>query len=149
MKKTKIEFKIESVNISDKKGVQKHRVEEVELVEDFGIKGDAHAGKWHRQVSFLAGEGVDKMKEKGLELQPGAFGENIVTRGIDWSQVKVGGKVFIKDLILEVTQIGKECHDRCAIYYAAGECIMPKQGIFVKVLKGGRIHAEDSGYYSI
>jgi len=145
----KIEFRVESVNISEKKGVQKHEVEEIELVAGFGIKGDAHAGKWHRQVSFLAGEGVDKMKAKGLELAPGAFGENIVTRGIDWSRVKVGGKVSINEIILTVTQIGKECHDHCAIYEAAGECIMPTQGIFTKVIKGGRIRAQDRGYYSI
>jgi MOSC domain-containing protein YiiM len=145
----RIEFKVESVNISKKKGVQKHAVEEIELIVDLGIKGDAHAGKWHRQVSFLAGEGVDKMKAKGLELQPGAFGENVVTRGFDWSQAKVGGKIYVNDLILEITQIGKECHDHCAIYEAAGECIMPTQGIFVKVIKGGRIRAQDSGYYSI
>lgn len=144
----KIEFKVESVNISDKKGVQKHEVAEVELLEGFGINGDAHAGKWHRQISFLAGEGVDKMREKGLELKPGDFGENIVTRGIDWRETKVGGKIFINDLILEVTQIGKECHDKCAIYYTAGECIMPTQGIFARVIKGGKIRAQDSGYYS-
>ena len=145
----KIEFIVESVNTSKKKGVQKHEVEEIEIIVDLGIKGDAHAGKWNRQVSFLAGEGVDKMKAKGLDLEPGAFGENVVTRGIDWSRVNVGGKIFINDLILEVTQIGKECHDHCAIYEAAGECIMPTQGIFTKVIKGGRIRAQDSGYYSI
>jgi TatD DNase family protein len=145
----KIEFKIESVNISEKKGVQKHEVEEIELIEELGIKDDAHAGKWHRQVSFLAGEKIDMMKAKGLELKPGAFGENIVTRGIDWANMKVGGKICIKELVLELTQIGKECHDKCAIYYSAGECIMPTQGIFAKVIKGGKIRAEDSGYYSI
>lgn len=145
----KIEFSIESVNISDQKGVQKHRVDEIELVEDFGIRDDAHAGDWHRQVSFLAGESVDQMKAKGLELAPGAFGENIVTRGIDWSEVQVGGKVVIGATLLEVTQIGKECHDPCAIYYSAGECIMPSQGVFAKVLKGGKIHAQDRGYYSL
>jgi len=144
----KIEFTVESVNLSEKKGVQKKQVPQVELVVDHGIKGDAHAGNWHRQVSFLAGEDVDFMKAKGLELKHGAFGENIVTRGIEWSKVQVGGQVVIGDSLLEITQIGKECHDRCAIYYAAGDCIMPTRGVFAKVLKGGRVHAEDSGYYS-
>lgn len=145
----KVEFTVESVNVSDKKGVQKHEVEEIELIVDLGIKGDAHAGKWHRQVSFLAGEKVDIMKAKGLDLKPGAFGENIVTRGIDWAKMQVGGMIHINGLVLELTQIGKECHDKCAIYYSAGECIMPTQGIFAKVIKGGKIRAEDRGYYSI
>jgi MOSC domain-containing protein YiiM len=145
----KIDFTIEAVNISDKKGVAKHETAQVEVREDFGIVGDAHAGAWHRQVSFLAGESIDKMKAKGLDLKPGAFGENIVTRGIDWTKTEPGGRIFINDIILEVTQIGKECHDRCTIYYSAGECIMPTQGVFAKVLKGGKIRAQDSGYYSI
>jgi len=145
----KIEFRVEAVNISEQKGVQKHEVPEIELVENRGIRGDAHAGDGHRQVSFLAGESIDKMRAKGLELKPGAFGENIVTRGIDWGGVLVGGKVFVNGAILEITQIGKECHDRCAIYEAAGECIMPREGVFARVVKGGNIHAEDSGYYSI
>jgi len=144
-----MKFKIESVNISKKKGVQKHAVETIELVENLGVKGDAHSGKWHRQVSFLAGEAVDAMKKKveNIELFPGAFGENIVTRGINWTRVEVGGKIIINEAELEVTQLGKVCHDRCAIYYAAGDCIMPTQGIFARVLKGGTIRAEDSGYY--
>lgn len=145
----KREFTIEAVNISTEKGVQKHRVEEAELVENHGIRGDAHAGDWHRQVSFLAGESIDQMRAKGLELADGAFGENIVTRGIDWTKVEVGGKVYIGTVELEITQIGKECHQRCAIYYQAGDCIMPRQGVFAKVLKGGRIHAQDSGYYGV
>lgn len=144
-----MKFKVESVNISKEKGIQKHEVEEIELVENFGIKGDAHSGKWHRQVSFLAGEAVDHMKKKVREtkLLPGAFGENIVTRGINWTQVKVGGRIIINEAELEVTQLGKVCHDRCAIYNAAGECIMPTQGIFARVIKGGKIHAGDSGDY--
>jgi len=144
-----MKFKVESVNISKEKGVQKHEVEEIELVENFGITGDAHSGLWHRQVSFLAGEAVDVMKKKvkDIELLPGAFGENIVTRGINWTQVKVGGRITINKVVLEVTQLGKVCHDRCAIYYAAGDCIMPTQGIFATVIKGGKIHAGDSGDY--
>jgi cyclic pyranopterin phosphate synthase len=150
-KNGKIKFKIDSVNLSDKKGVQKRPVTSAEMMENHGIKGDAHAGNWHRQVSFLAGEAVDDMRNKAgaFEIKNGDFGENIITRGIDWTKTDVGGKIHIGDVELEVTQIGKECHTRCAIFDAVGDCIMPTQGIFAKVLKGGIIHAEDSGYYSI
>jgi MOSC domain-containing protein YiiM len=144
-----VKFKVESVNISIEKGVAKHEMPEIVLKENFGIEGDAHAGAWHRQVSLLAGEAIDAMKAKGLTLEPGAFGENIVTRGVDWSQAAVGEIITIDEVELQISQIGKECHSRCAIYYAAGECIMPKQGIFARVLKGGRIHAQSSGNYHI
>jgi cyclic pyranopterin phosphate synthase len=144
-------FIIKSVNISQKRGVQKQPVEAVECIKNYGIKGDAHAGDWHRQVSFLAGEAVDTMRAKAgtFEIKHGDFGENIVTRGIDWTKVNVGGTIVVGDVELEVTQIGKECHDRCAIFDAVGDCIMPTQGIFAKVIKGGMIHAGDSGYYNI
>lgn len=144
-----MEFKVESVNIAAAKGVQKHEVPEIVLQENFGIEGDAHAGAWHRQVSLLAGEAIDVMKAKGFALTPGAFGENIVTRGVDWSRAKVDEIIVIGTVKLQITQIGKECHSRCAIYYAAGECIMPSQGIFAKVLKGGKINAQSSGDYRI
>lgn len=147
-----MKFEIESVNISDKKGVQKQPVEAAELIKDHGIDGDAHAGNWHRQVSFLAGEAVDTMRTRAageIIIKNGDFGENIVTRGIDWTGVRIGEKIVIGDAELEITQIGKECHSRCAIYDAVGDCIMPRMGIFAKVLKGGTIHAGDSGYYSI
>ena len=143
-------FSIESVNISSEKGVQKHPMKIARLVEDHGIEGDAHAGKWHRQVSFLALESINKMRERAgdLVIKNGDFGENIITRGIDWNKVRVGGMISISDALLEVTQIGKECHSGCAIYDAVGECIMPTEGIFAKVIKGGRLGAEDSGHYS-
>jgi MOSC domain-containing protein YiiM len=144
-----VKFKIESVNIAVAKGVAKHEVAEIALKENFGIEGDAHAGPWHRQVSLLAGEAIDAMKAKGLALAPGAFGENIVTRGVDWSRAKVGETIAIGDVELQITQIGKECHSHCAIYYTAGECIMPSRGIFAKVLRGGKINAESSGHYHI
>jgi len=144
-----VKFKVESVNIAAAKGVQKHEVPEIVLQENYGIEGDAHAGAWHRQVSLLAGEAIDAMKAKGLPLAPGAFGENIVTRGVDWSRAKVEGIIVIGTVKLQITQIGKKCHSRCAIYYAAGECIMPSQGIFAKVLKGGKINAQSSGDYRI
>jgi MOSC domain-containing protein YiiM len=144
-----VKFKVESVQISSAKGVAKHEVAEIILKENFGIEGDAHAGPWHRQVSLLAGEAVDAMKAKGLVLAPGAFGENIVTRGVDWSQARKGATIIIGTVELEITQIGKECHSHCAIYYSAGECIMPRQGIFAKVIKGGKIDAQSSGDYRI
>ena len=147
----KIEFKIEAVNVSEKKGVQKKPVETVECVAGHGIKGDAHAGNWHRQISFLAGEAVDIMREKAgsLKIKDGDFAENVVTRGIDWREAKIGARLVIGAVELEVTQIGKECHSRCAIYDAVGDCIMPRQGIFTRVLKGGVIHVGDSGHYNI
>jgi len=147
----KVEFEIESVNISEKKGTQKHPVEEIECIENYGIQGDAHAGEWHRQVSLLGGEAVDGMRTKAgdFEIKPGDFAENIVTRGMDWTKAEPGGRIIIDHVELEVTQIGKECHTGCAISNAVGECIMPTQGIFTRVIKGGKIHAGNSGYYSI
>ena len=146
-----MEFKIESVNISEKKGVQKKPVPEIRLIENHGIEGDAHAGPWHRQVSLLGGESIDVMRAKAgdFQIRNGDFAENIVTRGMDWTQVKVGGKIFIDDVEMEITQIGKECHSGCAISQTVGDCIMPKQGVFAKVLKGGTLHAGSSGNYSI
>ncbi|MCU0236625.1 MAG: MOSC domain-containing protein [Acidobacteria bacterium] len=144
-----MKFTVESVSTSATKGVQKHEVPEIRLRPGHGIEGDAHAGAWHRQVSLLAGEAVDLMKAKGLELAAGAFGENIVTRGVDWSRARVGETITIGEVELEITQIGKECHSHCAIYTAAGDCIMPRQGIFAKVLKGGTIHAQNRGDYHI
>lgn len=134
-----------AVCVSAEKHVQKEEVEEVLLVEDLGIRGDAHAGFGHRQVSLLAEESVDKMRAMGLEgLRPGAFGENLLTRGLELTRLKVGDRLRVgKDILLEVTQIGKECVDRCAIYYAAGDCIMPREGIFARVLKGGTAKAGD------
>ena len=145
-----MKFTIESVNISEEKGVQKHPVDRITLVPGHGIEGDAHAGNWHRQVSLLALEAIEQMRARAgsLVIKNGDFGENIITRGIDLSRVKIGGRITINNVVLEVTQIGKECHSGCAIYDAVGECIMPKQGIFTKVIKGGEISAEDSGDYS-
>jgi len=144
-----VKFTVEAVSIAAEKGIQKHEVPEIVCRENFGIEGDAHAGAWHRQVSLLAGEAIEAMKAKGLDLAPGAFGENIVTRGVDWSTARVGETIRIGDVELEITQIGKECHSRCAIFYAAGDCIMPRQGIFTRVLKGGTIHAQSCGDYRI
>ncbi len=136
--------KVVAVNISAKKGTRKKNVEKSCLVTEFGLKADAHAGKWHRQVSLLAMESIEKMIGLGLKVGPGDFAENITTRGIDLLQLPLGTKFRIgKESLLEVTQIGKVCHTRCAIYYQAGDCVMPKEGIFARVLQGGGIKVGD------
>ena len=137
-------MKIVSIAISTKKGTRKKQVKDGILVDDFGLKGDAHAGKWHRQVSFLAAESIEKARDQGLDVSFGDFAENIATQGIDWKGIPVGTKVQLgNSALVEITQIGKECHNKCAIYYQAGDCIMPREGIFGRVLKGGTIHRED------
>jgi MOSC domain-containing protein YiiM len=137
--------RIVSVNISEKKGMRKKSVSSANIKKDFGIEDDGHAGKWHRQVSLLAVESIKKMTEKGLDVGPGDFAENLTTEGIELFTLPIGTKIIVGDLVeMEVTQIGKICHDRCAIYYQAGDCVMPKEGIFVKVLKGGEIRPGDA-----
>jgi len=137
--------KIVSLNISEKKGVRKKPVKEVSLKTEFGIEGDAHASSaWHRQVSLLALESIKKMQDKGLDVKPGDFAENITTEGIDLVSLPVGTQLTIGESIkVEVSQIGKECHTRCSIYYQAGDCVMPKEGIFVRVLSGGVVKEGD------
>jgi MOSC domain-containing protein YiiM len=134
---------VEAVCISETKGVVKTAVEEIVLRAEWGIEGDAHAGEWHRQVSLLAGESIDRMRQKMAELDHGMFAENIVTRGIDLAALAIGDSLLVgTDAVLEVTQIGKECHNSgCAIKVATGECIMPKEGLFCRVIKGGTISA--------
>ncbi len=136
--------KIISLNISTKKGVNKEPVNEVCLVVDHGIEGDAHAGKWHRQISLLAEESIDIMRAKGLELNPGAFAENITTEGIDLVNLPIGTRLSAGDTELEVTQIGKKCHKGCAIFQEVGDCIMPREGIFAKVMKPGKVFPGDN-----
>jgi len=138
--------KIVSINVSEKKGERKKPVAEATVKENYGIEGDAHASsQWHRQVSLLALESIRKMQDMGLDVSPGDFAENITTEGIDLPNLPVGGRFVIGDGIeVEVSQIGKECHTRCAIYYQAGDCVMPKEGIFVRVLKGGSIRVGDA-----
>lgn len=136
--------KIVAVCISEKKGTQKHNVGSCKLIEHFGLEGDAHAGKWHRQVSLLARESADIMRQKGVNIKDGDFGENIVTEGIELKSLPVGTILKIgNNIIMKVTQIGKLCHDRCAIYYKAGDCIMPREGIFAEIIKGGTIKTGD------
>ena len=133
-------MKIVSIAISKKKGVRKIPVEEASLIQDHGIEGDAHAGPWHRQVSFLSSESIESARKRGLDVTFGDFAENIATLGIDWLKVPVGTMLRVGDsALVEITQIGKECHNKCAIYYQAGDCIMPREGIFARVLKGGKI----------
>ncbi len=136
--------RVVAVCISDKKGTQKIEVGEVKLIEDHGIERDAHAGPGHRQVSLLALESADTMREKGLDIDSGDFGENIVTEGLDLKRLRPGTRLKMGNAaLLEITQIGKECHDRCAIYYKAGDCIMPREGVFTRVLTGGTVHVGD------
>lgn len=131
--------RVVAICTSVKKGTKKEEVKGIELVEDFGLKGDAHGGKWHRQVSLLAKEEIDSFNKKGGKVVYGDFGENLVTEGIDLASLSVGDKVIIGEALIEITQLGKKCHDKCEIFYSVGECIMPTKGIFGKVLKGGDI----------
>ena len=135
---------IKAISISQERGTQKTNVPKAELKVDFGIVGDAHAANWHRQVSLLAVESIDKMVAAGAEVSPGNFAENITTEGIELPKLPVGSKLKVgKDIELEITQIGKECHSRCAIFEQVGDCIMPREGIFAKVIKAGKIRVGD------
>lgn len=136
--------KVVAVCVSEKKGVQKHPVEEIEIKIDHGIVGDAHSGDWHRQISLLGTESVEKVQSAiDFSLEPGAFAENILTEGIELFTLPVGTLLDIGETLCEVTQIGKECHHGCAIRQLAGDCVMPREGIFVKVLKEGKIKPGD------
>ena len=152
--------KVIAVCTSERKGIQKTSVPEIKVIEDWGIEGDAHAGKWHRQVSLLSFDKIEDFRTRvhiietgnqianrglarGAEVEDGAFGENLVVQGIDFATLPIGTKFQCNDVVLELTQIGKECHSGCAIFKKMGECIMPKQGVFTKVLHGGVIHPGD------
>lgn len=136
--------KVLSINISDKKGIIKTPIKEGKFIEEYGLDNDAHAGKWHRQVSLLAKESIDKMIKMGIEdLTEGKFAENITTEGIVLHELPVGTKLKIGETIQEVTQIGKECHKGCAIKNQVGTCIMPTEGIFTRVIKGGMVKEGD------
>jgi len=143
------QFSIISLNISTSKGEKKTPVDSVELKVDHGIVGDAHAGNWHRQVSLLAQEDIEYMVAKGADVSAGDFAENITTQSVALAELPVGTKLFIGDTELEVTQIGKECHKGCAILKQVGDCIMPRRGIFAKVIKPGSITCESIGRYSL
>ena len=135
--------KVMAVCISEKKGTQKKNVHEALFIEDFGLENDAHAGKWHRQVSLLSYERIQDFKKKGAPVEDGAFGENLIVSGIDFKNLPVGTRFQSGDVVLEMTQIGKECHNGCEIYKIMGDCIMPREGVFAKVLCGGRIREGD------
>ena len=135
--------KVISTNISEIRGIQKHNVGKVKLVEDYGIENDAHAGKWHRQVSLLSHEKIEAFRAKGAIVNDGAFGENIVVSGIDFKNLPVGTRLQCNEVILELTQIGKECHHGCEIFQKMGDCIMPREGVFAKIIKGGEIAVGD------
>ena len=135
--------KLIAICTSEKKGTQKQQVETAVLREDHGIEGDAHAGNWHRQVSLLGLEKIEAFRERGAEVEFGAFGENLVIEGFDFRKLPVGTRFRIGEALLEMTQIGKECHTHCAIYHMVGDCIMPREGVFAKVLKGGEIKVGD------
>jgi MOSC domain-containing protein YiiM len=132
-----------AVSISARKGERKQPVPEAELVVDHGLVGDAHAGPWHRQVSLLGRESIAKMQQLGLDVTCGDFAENLTTEGVNLPELVVGSRLAVGPCVLEITQIGKECHAHCAIYQQAGDCVMPREGIFAKVLRGGIIRAGD------
>ena len=135
--------KVIAVCTSEKKGTAKTEVPFITLVPDLGIEGDAHAGRWHRQVSLLGLEKIEAFREKGADVAFGAFGENIITEGFDLRTLPVGTRFRIGTVLLEMTQIGKECHSHCAIFHQVGDCIMPREGVFAVVLEGGRVKAGD------
>jgi MOSC domain-containing protein YiiM len=136
--------RIRAISVSEQKGTQKVNVPDAELLVDFGVIGDAHAGNWHRQVSLLAVESIDKMVEKGVKVSPGDFAENITTEGIDLLKLSVGSKLKLGESAeLEITQFGKKCHDRCEIFERVGDCIMPREGVFARVIKAGLINVGD------
>ena len=138
-------MKIVSIALSTHKGTRKTPVSEAYLDVAHGLRGDAHAGTWHRQVSFLASEQIDAAKRRGLQVDFGDFAENVATVGIDWKSLPLGTRVRLGEHAeVEITQIGKQCHRKCAIYYKAGDCIMPREGVFGRVVKPGRIRQGDS-----
>jgi MOSC domain-containing protein YiiM len=135
---------IVAVSVSQKKGEKKTNMDEVRLIRDHGIDQDAHAGDWHRQVSLLDMESISRIRDKGLDVQPGNFAENITTRGIRLWELPIGTRLRLgAEVLVEVTQIGKVCHDRCAIFHQVGDCVMPREGIFAKVLEEGTIRPGD------
>lgn len=135
--------RVVSVNVSAERGVRKAPQPEIVLAPDHGVVGDGHAGTWHRQVSLLALESIDSMRRLGLDVNPGDFGENVTTEGIAVAELPLGTRLELGGAVVEVTQIGKVCHERCAIFYQAGDCVMPREGIFVRVLEGGGVRSGD------
>lgn len=135
--------KVVAVCTSPAKGTQKTNVREAVFIEDFGIEGDAHAGRWHRQVSLLSHDRIEQFRARGAKVEDGAFGENLVVEGIDFRALPVGTRLQCGAVVLEMTQIGKECHHGCEIFQKMGDCIMPREGVFARVIHGGRIRVGD------
>ncbi len=135
---------VKAVCTSDIKGIQKSECPSIELREQWGIEGDAHAGNWHRQVSLLSYEKIEEFKNRGADVVNGSFGENIIVEGFDLKTLPIGTRFACNDVILELTQIGKECHAHCAIYHKMGDCIMPREGVFTRVIHGGVISEGDT-----
>lgn len=135
---------VKAVCTSTVKGIQKSEQASVTLLPDHGIVGDAHAGPWHRQVSLLSFEQIEAFKDRGAEVGNGAFGENLIVEGFDLKDLPLGTRFECGDALLELTQVGKECHAHCAIYHQMGDCIMPREGVFCKVLRGGTVSAGDA-----
>ena len=135
---------VKAICVSEKRGTKKKEIQEATFVEDFGIEQDAHAGNWHRQVSLLSDEKIEAFRSKGAEVVYGDFGENVIIDGFDFRSLPVGTRFHCNDIILEMTQIGKECHSHCQIYHTMGDCIMPREGVFAKVVKGGTMRVGDT-----
>ena len=135
--------KVIAICVSEKKGTSKSMIDEAIVIKNFGIKNDAHAGKWHRQVSLLGLEKIDAFNAKGGGVNFGDFGENLVISGIELTKLPIGQRFKVGETILELTQIGKQCHDKCEIFYRVGQCIMPTNGVFTRVLKGGKVRVGD------
>lgn len=135
--------KVTAVCTSPEKGTEKKNAGQAVFIEDYGIEGDAHAGKWHRQVSLLSFDRIEEFRARGAEVEDGAFGENLVVSGIDFRSLPVGTRLECNDVLLEMTQIGKECHHGCRIFQKMGECIMPREGVFARVIRGGVIRVGD------
>ena len=140
--------KVMAVNISEKRGTQKANVHTAKLIENYGLENDAHAGNWHRQVSLLSYEKIEEFKAKGAPVEDGAFGENLIVQGFDFKTLPVGTRLKCNDVILEITQIGKQCHKGCEIFQIMGDCIMPREGVFARVLHGGVISEGDEMDYA-
>ncbi|MFT3985261.1 MAG: MOSC domain-containing protein [Lachnospiraceae bacterium] len=134
---------VRAVCISEKRGTVKKNITTCRLIENYGLEHDAHAGDWHRQVSLLSYEKIEEFKEKGAPVEEGSFGENLVVEGFDFKNLPVGTRLKCRDVLLELTQIGKECHSGCEIYKIMGDCIMPREGVFARVLHGGTISEGD------
>ncbi len=137
--------RIVAVSVSDRKGVKKTNIEQGLLIANFGLEGDAHGGDWHRQISLLARESIDKIRAKGLDVAPGDFAENITTSGFALEELPIGTRLRLgTEALVEITQIGKVCHNRCAIFHQVGDCVMPREGVFARILKGGSIRPGDT-----